>query len=363
MAQHARFSPSKLDGLSKCVRFLHVPMESAATEGTDLHSAFETGSQEGINEEQQRVVTQALEYIDGLKVGQDWVELREVRVELHDLTYGTADRVLIRADGREAHVVDFKSVRTENDYEFQVQTYGAAVLEAYPAVEKLSTHVLAPRLGTGALVQQYDRSLLLIVRQKIEELYARIDDPWVPPTPHPDLCHICARASRCPALNPVITTVATAMALPLPQEYRPNMLATDDDRARAQALASLLITWGEQVKAANADYMKSQGLQSLAGVYKLVERSTGVRIPREATGACWVLLRDSGVASETGLVSAMTLSLSELSEVMATTKAESKASIKAKLVEMLKDYCQEGRTAYLQKSRKQDDVMVLEGLQ
>jgi molecular chaperone HtpG len=61
--------------------------------------------------------------------------------------------------------------------------------------------------------------------------------------------------------------------------------------------------------------------------------------------------------------SAMTLSLSELSEVMATTKAESKASIKAKLVEMLKDYCQEGRTAYLQKSRKQDDVMVLEGLQ
>ena len=350
MAQHARFSPSKLDNLALCVRFSHIPMEGAANEGTEMHSAYESGGTTGLSEEQARVVQMALDYTDQLKAQGDFQELRELRVELRDLTFGTADRVLLGT--HVAHVLDFKGIRVVSDHRFQVRTYAAAVLETYPEILEVTTHIVAPRLGEPPETMAFGRELLDEVRSEIQALYDRIDDFTTPPTPHEDLCRICKWVHKCPALNSTITTAARGAGLPLPQEFEPSALVSERDRIVAQALAMFFENWAEQVKKFNATYMVANGLKTLGSAFKLVQRSTGARIPKEATGVCYVTLRDAGVATDSELISACTLSIPQLAEALSQTRGGSVADHKATIKALLQEFCTEGQTAFLQKAKR-----------
>jgi hypothetical protein len=350
MAQHARFSPSKLDNLALCVRFSHIPMESAATEGLDMHSSYESGNTAGLSEEQARVVQMALDYTEQIKAQGDFQELRELRVELQDLTFGTADRVLLGT--AEAHVLDFKGIRVVSDHRFQVRTYAAAVLETYPEILKVTTHIVAPRLGDSPETMAFGRELLDEVRSEIQALYAGIDDFTTPPTPHEDLCRICKWAYKCPALNSTIVTAARSAGLPVPQEFEPSALVSDRDRIVAQTLAVFFENWAEQIKKFNAAYMVANDLKTLGSAYKLVQRSTGTRIPKEATGVCYVMLRDAGVASDSELISACTLSIPQLAAALSQTRGGSVDDHRYEIKALLREYCTEGQTAFLQKAKR-----------
>lgn len=359
MSKHARFSPSRLDGLKKCIRFKHVEMEDAANEGIELHLAFETGDTSGLNEEQCDVVRQALDYVASLKATGDFEEFKETKLELKDLTYGTADRLLVRADQRLGHVMDFKGIRVDSDYDFQVRTYAAATLERYPEMDRIYTHVLAPRLGSGPIVREYTRDLLRVVRDEIGALYERIDDPWAPPTPHEDCCGKCANASGCPALGVTVKESAKCLGLPLPSAFEPNALVSERDRMIAQVLAVVFENWAEQVKRHNVEYVADNGGE-VPG-FKLVERSTGLRIPRENTAEAVRYLKQSMGIDDNEITSASTLSLSELAKILGVARGGSEAEFKQQFRDVLGDLAVEGRTRYLQKTKKIADAAMLEG--
>ena len=358
MAKHARFGPSRLDGLSKCVRFRHIEMLGAAAEGTEMHAAFETGDMAGLNEEQRSVVQQALDYVGSLMADDSFIELKETKLELDELTYGTADRVLISRDGKTGHVMDFKGIRVGSDHEFQVRTYAAAVLEKYPDMELITTHVLAPRLGQGPITAEYGRPLLAAVRGQIEELYAKIDDPWNPPTAHEDYCGICANSVGCPALAVTISKVIDLTSLPVPSSFEPTALVSERDRLIAQVLAGVFANWATIVKKNNAAYVADNGGE-VPG-FKLVQRSTGLRIPKENTPVAVSVIKERFGLTTDDLLSAMTLSLSDLCEQLNMDRGGSKAEYKEDLRDALGDLTTESVARYLQKNKRIQDAQLLE---
>jgi hypothetical protein len=366
---HARYSPSKLDDLSRCIRFKYkeTPKDDeddssdAASEGTLMHKAAETGNLAGLSQEQALQVTKALEYVDGLKASDEFSEdLSEVPLRLEGLTYGTADRVLISKNApRYAHVVDYKFGRLDGEHAYQVRTYGAALLEANPTVERVLLHVVAPRVGDPEPPIEAGRELVGQVRGELEALYARIDDPWEPATPDAELCSRCARASRCPAFNSNVVAVARNIGLPMPSTFSPGNLVTPVDRAIAQTIARALMAWGEQVIDRNNDYV-AQGGAMLPG-YKEVSRSTGFSIPVDNRISAYNALQASGWQLD-DLLANSKLSIGKLAAMLAERDGLDEGEVKGDLLAALGELATEGRTRYLQKVKKCSDVDLLSRL-
>lgn len=369
---HARYSPSKLDMLSLCLRFKHIEMEDgSANEGTLLHEAYETGNLNGLDAEQKRAVQPIIEYTDSLKAtegGPDcWLEVREERLTLKDLTYGSADRILIHKEKPIAHVLDAKFTRVEGNHWFQVRTYGAALVEMVnegqflsitKALEKVTTHIVAPRLGKLDIVEHGAQELLASVRAEIEHLYERLDDPFLPPTPHEDSCARCARASSCPALNKEIVHVGRKMGLPLPEQFAPDAMISLRDRAIGQLLASIFENWAKQVKSNNTEFVDSSG-SDVPG-FKMVTRSNGARIPREHTMEAVRLLKEAGY-DESEILSACTISIPELAKARAAiTAGGDEKDIKEELKPLLATVTSESVSKFLQKTKRVEDVALLQ---
>lgn len=359
--QHARYSPSTLDSLTKCLRFRYNETnDDAANEGTELHKAFETGNLAGLNDEQKLAVTKARDYVATLKISDGgpgmWSDLSEERVELKGLTFGTADRVLINRTAGVFHVIDAKFGRLSSDHDMQVRTYAAALYEKLAAEDPekqwtANTHVVAPRLN---LIdhQAFDAAELYAeIRQQIVALYARLDDPFLPPTPHEDLCAKCARASKCPALGIVVREAASCAGLPVPATFAPNALVSEKDRAIAQVLAGALINWGEQVKKLNAEYVQQGG--SIEG-FKLVTRSNGLRVAQEHTTAAVAALTVSGISQDL-ILDNCTLSIPKLAQAWADQQGTDAADAKDHIRSVLGELAQEGSSAFLQKQKRISD--------
>jgi len=378
---HSRWGPSTLDALSKCVRFKYSDIDNdAAEEGTMLHEAVETGSVLGLDEEQRSSVNKIREYIESLKEGkpEDWHELHECRIRLEDLTYGTADVVLIHKREPRAHVGDAKFTRIEGEHAFQVRTYGAGLVETitqarnimdhdgnvvlyakdFPrgGIKEVTLHVIAPRTNTITQETHIAQKLLSQVRADIEDLYEKIDDPWRPPTPSDTLCGKCARASTCPALNKVAVQAAKGVGLPLPEQFSPDAIVSVEDRARAQVIASALSNWADQIKKMNNEYAKEGG--EIPG-FKLRSRSTGLRLPKEYTSIAIGMLADAGIPEST-VMEAMSITLGKLAQLHSDNTGATKAEVKELIQTTLADYVEEGQTQFLQKAKRVSDDKLME---
>jgi hypothetical protein len=379
--QHARYSPSNLDSLSRCIRFKYKERtDDSGEEGTELHEAFETRNLAGLNEEQALAVSECLSYVDALLATEggpsDWFEIAEPKLTLSDLTFGYADKVLINKTKPIVHVIDAKFTRVEGVHDYQVKTYAAALVEMlngatentpvlleefdecefYYPIEQITTHVVAPRLQT-VYKETYDAQALLVeIRKDIEALYEKIDDPFNDPTPNDSTCGNCARAAKCPALGKSVTALATRAGLPIPSSFAPDTLASDEDRAVAQVLAGALANWSEQVKKNNAEFAKQGGV--IPG-YSLRTRSLGTKIPSEETQTAIDKLVASGYPLAT-ILQACTLSIAKMSEKYASEQEDlKKADVKEELQQLLVDITTEGTTSFLQKSKRIPDEKML----
>lgn len=355
--KHARYSPSTLDNLSKCIRFKYVDTDqSAANEGTELHKAYETGNLSGLNEEQEQTVTKVIDYTRSLMATGDWVEIAEMKLTLEDLTYGTADRVLIHKTEPIAHVLDAKFGRLPADYDFQIQTYGAALVEKLRKegreLGKIITHVVAPRQDLIDTQTYAPSELLSAIRKEITELYEKIDDPFNPPTPHDDLCGKCARAARCPAMGNVVASAAPRMGLPLPSSFAPDAMVSVRDRAIAQVLAGAFETWAKQIKKNNATFAREGG--QVPG-YKLINRSTGLRIPSELTPLAITALVEGAGMNPNTIMESCSLAIGRLTKNIAAEQNSSEAEIKATIRNILGDIAEEGTASFLQKTKRITD--------
>ena len=367
--KHHKYGPSTLDALSKCVRFKYdeTQDEDAASEGTELHAAAETGNTAGLDDEQARCVDSARSYAEFLKFEDgadpaDWEDLREVRLELKDLTHGTADRVLINRKLRRIHVVDYKFTRIENDHALQLRAYGAALVEKMLAESggvgewSVAMHVVAPRLANPTEREEAVGSLLLPgVRAEIEALYERIEDPFVEATPHEDLCRKCGRAGTCPKLRGVALAVAPSIGLPLPGTFDIDA-ATPRDRAIMQVLAGALVQLAEKWKKSNADAVAG-GLE-IPG-FKLTTRSTGLRLAKANAAEFARRMEERHGLAAVDLLACANISVNDVCDAIAMTKGMTAADAKEDLKTHDTDILSEGKSQFLSKEKRLSDLETL----
>ena len=361
--KHARFGPSSLDALSRCIRFKYSDInEDAALEGTMLHKAAETGDLAGLDEDQAQDVSQVRAAVDALKNGPGtWLDFAEHKATLQDLTFGTADRVLINFEQGIVYVIDYKFTRVAGDHEFQARTYGAAVYEMMVEAERskikqVITYVIAPRLNIIEIGEYDPDELLARVRKDITELYKRIDNPWNPPTPHGDLCAKCARIVGCPAAGTTMLAVAKAKGLPLPSVFDINAPVTTTDRALVQAVAMLAENWSKEVKQKNTEFVKATG-QDIPG-FALRQRSTGARVDKTDTPLAVMMLKQDGF-NEDEILQACKLSLNDLAKVHAETTTDTIRETKDRLKELLGAITREGVAEYLQKTKRVSEEQLI----
>lgn len=369
---HHKYGPSSLDALSKCVRFKYGDSDAdAASEGTLMHAACETGDVSGLDEEQRKCVESARMYVESLKFTdgaklEDWEEMSEESVELEGLTHGTADKLLLNRKAKTLHVIDYKFTRRDSDHVMQLKTYGAAASENlnrdYPGtVEKVVCHICAPRLGEIAEPMAFDaKALVAEMRVEIEALYARIEDPWTPPSPHEELCCKCARASGCPAIKSTALAAGRGVGLPLPSDFAVGASATPRDRAIAQILAGAMENWAKLVKKANAEFAAAGGT---VPCFRLIRRSTGLRVPKESTPAAVAALKSAFPRlREDDLMRCCNLTVGDVVAAASESEGLSAGETMEQVREVLTGIAQEGSSEYLQKEKRVDDSALLGSL-
>lgn len=367
MAKHARFSPSMLDNLSRCIRFKYVERkdEDAADEGTMLHKAFETGNLVGLDNEQTQSVQSILDLVDSLKATNggpsNWIELKEGKVMLEDLTFGTMDRALIHKYMPIAYVIDAKFTRRRSEHDMQLKTYAAALVEMTTdrKLEKVTTVIAAPRIGEPEMETFDAQQLLVDVRKWVTDLYARIDDPFNEPTPHEDLCDKCNWAHKCPKLNAVVKQCVISLGLPLPSVFDPSAMTSDQDRMIGQVIAGALANWAEQVKHNNAEYVKATGDGNTIPGFRLVSRSTGLRVNSELTPLAVSAIVTQLDQDEDFVLEHCTLAIGKLTKAIAEKTGRLESEIKEEIKTALSDMVQEGTAEYLTKTKKVTDTSML----
>jgi hypothetical protein len=326
-------------------------------------------------------VQQALDYTNSILASEGgpdcWDVIREPKLVLVDRTYGHADCVLLHKTKLIAHGIDAKFTRIEGQHSFQVRAYGAALYEMLLGdsdvlvpigdetyncrnLDWITTHVVAPRLkGTAHEPETYNaRDLYLAVCKEIDDLYERINNPFLPPTAG-DHCGNCGRAAICPALSTTAVAVSRGVGLPVPEAFAPDALVSLKDRAIAQVLAIALENWAKQIKENNNEFADQGG--TIPG-FKRVKRSTGARIPKESTPRAVELLKEAGMADEGMVLAASTISINDLAALKAElTPGANEKQIKEDLRETLAEVIREGSASYLQKERnKVPDAKLLE---
>ena len=155
MSAHHEFSPSQLAYREACPGWKpdEGPQSIQAAEGTMMHKALETGKTEGLTEEQTRCVNLVSDLFSSLKeelvVGGDQCEVhQEIRLGIMDMTFGTADLVLVC--GAHAKIGDAKFGWTAvEDAETNLQgwAYAIGVYEKFPQVDHIEVVFAQPRLA------------------------------------------------------------------------------------------------------------------------------------------------------------------------------------------------------------------------
>jgi len=346
--QHARFSPSKLEGLEICPKYRREEDMEASSEGAMMHEACEKNDTNGLDEEQRNAVNKALGYKEVLKSRRAGCrELLEVKLELKDLTFGYADVVLMWDD--EADVLDYKFGRLEvSDVSgnLQIQAYCAALLEQYPEIQKVRGHAVQPRVGEPNS-DEFDRSLLEKTRARIEAVYEKADDPFSPPS-RSGQCDKCKHLHRCTAWKPTVLNMADVVQLPAPAVLRGELEPTPQDRSTMQSLAIALEKLAEQWKGANSKFVMEEG-GTIPG-FGIRERSTGPKVGQVAEALR--ILKDAGYASDDQLCQALKISIPNLAKTMVEIRGGSEKDERARILELLGDLVSEGVTRYLAKAGK-----------
>lgn len=331
MKQHARFSPSKLEALASCPCFDYQQIkvkageESPADRGKRLHKLVETGDNQYAREEQDKELHEKVDILlAGLRASNGdspLVELTEEEVTVADLTYGTADKILLWPELKKGKVIDWKFIRSESVSEpgnnIQLKCYVAGVFERYPDIDELEAFVAAPQINWLPDPHTFTRADLPAIRAEIEKITMDCADPFKKPRAC-DLCKQCANASRCPALGSTAVVVAQNIGLPVPSTFAPDSLAIPEDRAKAYIIAKALNNWAEQVTKSTNEWVR-QG-NTLPG-HTTVTRQGSMKVTD--VEAAVVALRK--LLSDSEILHTMNISLTKVTEVVAEKEGKKTA--------------------------------------
>lgn len=380
MSTHVRLSPSKLEALEQCPRFAYPIQESDyATEGIKLHKACELRSYEGLDPDQAALVRGALLFTDNLRLdcGPEGAEvLTEHQVTLEsrpgEPECDLGDNIAIKIPGIVDYlllprdpsypliIIDFKFGRgivTDAQMNFQQQCYAAAALQAFPKYTSAKAYVYQPRVprsdDEGPIPPGvFDRNLIRTALTRVYRVQEEVQNPFTPPRCVPDLCNKCRWAQQCPAVNALVkATGEQILGLPLPAEFAPERLVDPRDRAIAQLLGTVFERWTEQVKENNLAFALGGG--EIPG-YKVVNSSSGKRLPQDRTAEAITLLAKLCTTDE--ILSASTVSISALAEVLSKTRGEVAEVWKGRLQTELTPLLVESPRRYLRSTQKKNET-------
>lgn len=366
---HHRYSPSKLESLALCPCYTRVPdepvdtaagEETPAETGTRLHAVLETGNLDLCRDQEERTRCEnTLMIIDGkMKSKAEVPEVyKEIKLTLGDLTYGTADIVLVWKGAREALVLDYKFIRSANVSEpsenIQLMCYAGGAFYQFPQVDKVSVGLLAPNIDWCPEPFIYSRSDLDNIEARIRKIVDDANDPFKKPTPC-DICSQCKHAAKCPALCCEALTVAKAIGLPVPSSFAPEAIVSDLDRAKAQVVARALATWSEQI-------IKNNNACARAGTelpgHSIVHRAGSLRI--KDTAVALEVLRT--IMCMDDILKCITLKLPALAEQMSLVNGQKEAECKAFIEEKLGSAAERGAEVvfYMRKKSVSDTQLLL----
>jgi hypothetical protein len=213
---HAKLRPSTAHRWAYCTKAPELeammPDEAAtstyAEEGTRAHEALEKSVRAKTRPEDPNV-TIAYDYVESRLSDPEWMVLPEQTVRLTDLIWGTADLVLVRLDGSELEVVDYKhgaGVLVEVP-SLQLDIYAmSAVFSAemiLPKIQKVTTTIVQPRLqhpdGPIRSTEGTPRDFM----RRLEPVYSAekvIGTKWAVFSPSEKVCQWCRAKADCPAL-------------------------------------------------------------------------------------------------------------------------------------------------------------------
>lgn len=367
MFTHSKVAPSRCEALELCPCFEYkefletdVNDETPAARGTRLHKVLESGNFELCKDEIEREgCCNAQMYIDGVKAryGSCPEVLKEVKLVVRDLIWGTGDIVLLWKDLRKGFIGDFKFIRQDNisapGENFQLEIYAAGVLEGFD-VDEVEAGWVAPLINYAPPTYVYRRSDLSRIYKRIEAVLHRVNDAFKAPTPC-DNCSMCANAGRCPALSKDMVTLGRHTGLPMPEQFAPEAMVSAIDRAKAQILARAAANWSEQMLKANGEYLRLNPDTEIPG-HSRVCRKGNLKITDMATAIN--TLRHFMSAEQ--ILGAAKLSLPQLTDTLAALNNQKKDETRAYLEEQLEGCVERGPDiVYLQRKKSVSDRELL----
>ena len=293
---HAKHSPSSLRYKEICPGWENRGGTSdAADEGSLMHKAAETGDLSRLNPEQRAQVQECLDYLTPLEDGADEVH-RERRMDVAGLTWGTADRVIIRGSGEHAHVIDFKFGRQpvdDADVNLQGFAYAVAVFHEYP-VERVTVHFLCPRTDTitrhtFVRSEEYDRMVT-----RIAAVIARAEDPNHELNPDPKVCQYCAHLGTCKAVANKALMIPKGNRWDLPADLNPEAITQPEQMSRVLEVVPAIEAWASAIKQAALEMVRHG--RDIPG-YALRSRS-GRRVIKDLLPAWAIINQEFGVSLE-----------------------------------------------------------------
>ncbi len=364
--KHATYGPSSLKLRRICPgwRNDNTRDQTAADEGTLMHTAYETGDLSKLDVEQRACVEKALKFTASLERGADEVH-KEVRLNiLGGLTFGTADRVLVYKKVRRAVMVDLKNGRVAvDDAEFNLQgwAYVIGIFDQFD-VDEVEAIFVSPRRDevTRHTFKRSDYTRLATeIRRIIERCQAfdasideknRTCDASLL-NAHDDACCYCGFIAKCPKhANYGIEIAKKYAPLEIVDDVHSSELTDPTRMARLFTVARIIERWAESVKKHATD-MAKQGME-IPG-FELRERAG----TREITNPvlAYNVLVESGL-EPIEIVSAAKLSLSKIEKLVSDKaprgqKSKSVATLNAALA--ANDAINSGESIhYLQKTRE-----------
>jgi hypothetical protein len=275
---HHQFGPSGLKLLEMCAGYRSDPNKDPhpVTEaGSRCHDALETGDDSLLQGDDEHALVAMVRRWEAKNVPADrGVDIREPRLHIGDLTYGYADRLIIRK--HQAWLIDYKFgyepvERAEENLQGMAYTLG--VFEAYPHVQAVRVVFLQPRLDyvtTCVWERSQSTSLLARIARVISRAKAdRESDRVAGYLP----CLYCGRKADCPTLGRIAARVAKTYepSLDVPDVVHPSQVTDGQTMAKLMDLQAVLADFVESVKF-HAARMVQETDQEVEG-YVLATRS------------------------------------------------------------------------------------------
>lgn len=252
---HATMPPSAMPALSKCALYKAAPSGSAATEGTRQHEVLataltryiETGSKidDALSETEYGVFWSATQIteIHARVGGRLYVEEEVVVLKdgFTEVTFGTADAVIVPVMGTDIYLFDFKSGE-RRDYDAQMAAYGLGLMQRF---NRYNVHAF---LLYG---KHREMDEVVFSRQQAEALVYRIAEQVssVDKTPIMcDYCTWCTNAATCPVMNRSAVSIVRGYDLDAFEEWHPSKIDDPDTMGKMLAAAGIIQGWVDSVK-------------------------------------------------------------------------------------------------------------------